>query len=169
MAKKLFAAAALFLIMVTCAYAVTPHGTETTATPAAASLPEGQVMLDGMSVFTIKARVLSFAPADRARVISSRLIRLAKGPLLQIDSIKEVDSESTTDIVAGDTVIMTVTDSDAKADGRPRKLLADDLVQKIRTALANFSITDNTACMNSCWRALRLCCVSCPYPVHRSA
>ena len=137
MAKKLFAAAALFLITTTFAFAVTQPALENQAAPAAAKLPEGQVTLDGKPLFSITERVLSFAPVDRARAISSRLARLVKDPLFRIDSITTIDGESNTDIVTGDTVIMTVTDSDAKADGRPRKKLADDLARKIKTGLVN--------------------------------
>ncbi|TWJ16547.1 mechanosensitive ion channel family protein [Geobacter argillaceus] len=138
MAKNNLALALMFLILATCAPAIAQPPVSP-ATPAAAKPPIGQVMLDGKPVFSIREKVLSFTPADRARAISGRLAKLAKDPLLSIDSFTAVDSETTTDIVAGDTVIMTVTDSDAKAEGKRRRELADELVLKIRTAIKSHS------------------------------
>jgi small-conductance mechanosensitive channel len=137
MINKILSIVSLFLFITTCAFAVTPSVKDKPTIPAAAKLPEGQVLLDGKLIFSIKERVLSFAPVDRARAISSRLAKLAGDPLLRIDSITAVDNETTTDIVTGDLVIMTVTDTDAKAEHKPRKELADLIVRKIQATLAN--------------------------------
>ena len=101
----------------------------------APALQPAQVMLDGKPLLEIKIRVLSFSPEDRAKTISSRLAKLAKDPLFQADSLKVVDSENTTDIASGDIVIMSVTDDDALAVGKPRLALAEEYAVTIRSAV----------------------------------
>ncbi|MHB8121366.1 MAG: mechanosensitive ion channel family protein [Desulfuromonadaceae bacterium] len=104
--------------------------------PIAVSAPAvGQVMLSGKPVLSIKTRVLSFSPEDRAKTISSRLDRLANDPLFQPSSLKVVDSENTSDIISGDMVVMSVADADAAAEGKPRLVLAEENAAKIRVAV----------------------------------
>ncbi|GFE60692.1 mechanosensitive ion channel family protein [Geobacter sp. AOG2] len=137
MVKKIFAVTAFFVLVGTCAFADSKPTTNKPVVPVTAQLPEGQVVLDGKTIFNIKERVLSFTPADRARAISGRLANILKDPLFRTDSITTIDGEATTDILVGDTVLMSVTESDSKAEGKPRKELAEDLVRKIRAALVN--------------------------------
>lgn len=106
-----------------------------TAAKTGQSLPEGQVMLDGKPLFTIKARILSFSPEDRAKAISFRLAKLAHDPLFHVDSLKVLDSDTTSDVAAGDMILMSVTDSDAQAAGKPRLALAEENAQIIRSIL----------------------------------
>lgn len=105
------------------------------AVPTVPPPPEGQVMLSGKPVLSIKTRVLSFSPEDRAKTISSRLERLAKDPLFQPSSLKVVDSENTSDIISGDMVVMSVAEGDALAEGKPRLVLAEEDAAKIRAAV----------------------------------
>lgn len=98
-------------------------------------LQPAQVMLDGKPLLEIKIRVLSFSPEYRAKTISSKLAKLAKDPLFQVDSVKVEDSENTTDIVSGDVIIMSVTDGDALAVGKPRLALAEEYAARIRSAV----------------------------------
>lgn len=106
-----------------------PAGVESTSPP----LSFGQVTLDGKPLLVIKTNVLSFSPEDRAKTISTRLARLVKDPLFNTETLKSVENESTSDVVAGDMIIMSVTEGDAKAAGKTRQLLAEEYVQKIRT------------------------------------
>lgn len=106
-----------------------------TAVPTVPAPPEGQVMLSGKPVLSIKTRVLSFSPEDRAKTISSRLERLAKDPLFQPSSLKVVDSENTSDIISGDMVVMSVAEGDALAEGKTRLVLAEEDAAKIRAAV----------------------------------
>ena len=96
---------------------------------------EEMVLLDGKPLFPIRAQVLSFSPADRARTISDRLEKLVRDPLFKIESIKSINGDSTTDIVAGDKVLLSVTDADAIASGKPRPVLADEYAQQLKSAL----------------------------------
>lgn len=98
-------------------------------------LPEAQVTLAGKPLLAIKVKVLSFSPEDRAKTISSRLTKLVKDPLFHPDLVEVVDSETASDIVAGDMILMSVTESDALADGKPRLALAEEFAGRIRAAV----------------------------------
>lgn len=111
-----------------------PHQ-ETATQSVAPTLPEARVTLDGKPLLAIRTKVLSFSPEDRAKTISSRLAKLAKNPLFHVDSLKVVDSDTTSDVTAGDMILMSVTDADAQAAGKPRLALAREHAATIRVAL----------------------------------
>lgn len=93
------------------------------------------VTLGGKQLFIVRERLFSFSPADRARTISEKLEKLLKDPLFRAESIATADTESTTDIVAGDMIIMSVTDRDAAAEGKTRQETAKEYARQIRTAI----------------------------------
>ena len=101
----------------------------------ASVLPAAQVMLYDRPLLAIRANILSFSPEDRAKAISTRLAKLVKDPLFRVDSVKISESESTSDIVAGDMILMSVTESDALAEGKTRRVLAEEFAVKIRIAV----------------------------------
>ncbi len=136
---RTFITIALFVTLTAAAFAA-PKGKTSHVAPApeqtvAPALPEGQVMLAGKTVLTIKSKVLSFSPEDRAKTISDRLAKIVKDPTFQIDSLKVVDSENSSDIVTGDLILMSVADADAQAVGKERLLLAEESAAKIRVAV----------------------------------
>jgi small-conductance mechanosensitive channel len=96
------------------------------------------VVFAGRELFVVKERVLSFSPEDRAKAISERIKKLAKDPMIRIESISVMDAETSTDIIAGDFVVMTVTNSDAKADGMPRLDLARKYADNIEQAITEY-------------------------------
>ena len=97
--------------------------------------PQGTVVLDNKPILVIKAKIASFSPVDRARAISERLIKLLKDPTFQIGSLMVTESGTTNDIVAGDLVLMTVTDADATAEGKPRLYLAQQYLETLKASL----------------------------------
>ena len=103
--------------------------------PETSPVPKAAVTLDGKPLFFVHERVLSFSPEDRAAAITDRIRRITRNPLIKTDSISVSEGDGSTDIVAGDTVIMSVTDVDAKAAGRPRQELATSYAQSIRSAI----------------------------------
>jgi small-conductance mechanosensitive channel len=103
--------------------------------PAAKPPVEAMVVLEGKPLFPIKAPVYSFSPADRAGAVSERLTKLLKGPNFKVDSIEAVNGDTTTDIVAGDKVLMSVTDADAAASGKSRTELAQEYAQLMRSTI----------------------------------
>jgi small-conductance mechanosensitive channel len=100
--------------------------------------PAGQskspVVVEGKTLFYVQERVYSFSPADRARAIAERIQRIYKETRFSLNAIHVEEEETTTDIVAGDTIIMAVTDRDAHAAGRSRQELAQEYAGVIRTA-----------------------------------
>ncbi len=97
--------------------------------------PEAQVVVYDKPLFAIKARLFSFTAADRANVISTRLSKLIKDPLFSPDSLKTIDGDSTSDIYAGDIILMSVTEADALVEKKPRQVLAAELANRIRAAV----------------------------------
>lgn len=93
------------------------------------------VVFNEKTLFNLHVSILSFSPEDRARLIEERIRKLAKDPIVGTDSIIAVDSEITSEIAAGDLVIMTVTDEDARAAGKKRSDLATEYAGIIRNAI----------------------------------
>jgi small-conductance mechanosensitive channel len=96
---------------------------------------EVPVVFNGKTLFELQARILSLSPEERARLVEERLRKLAKSVFVETDSIIVVDSETTSEITAGDSVIMAVTDDDAKAAGKSRLDLANEYVKIIKYAI----------------------------------
>lgn len=100
------------------------------AKPAAA--PVG---LDGKTLFLVRERVMSFTPEDRANAIRRKLEMFLKDPLARPETIAVIEAESSSEIVAGEVVLMTVTDRDAKAEGKPRAELAKEYAEILRASV----------------------------------
>lgn len=97
--------------------------------------PDVPVAFNGKTLFRLRARILAFSPEERARLVEERLRKLAKSEFVETDSIVAVDLETTSEITVGDSVIMAVTDDDAKAAGKKRLDLANEYVKIIRNAI----------------------------------
>lgn len=108
------------------------------AQPATAVQAETQapVVVRDRRLFSVNSRLYSFSPQERARAISERLERLSQDNSISMDSIGVQEQENTSQIIAGDLVIMTVTEQDARAARQPRVELAQQYVQTIRATLA---------------------------------
>lgn len=137
--RLVFAAFAALLISAAFmppSWAQAQNSTETPAAqPQPAAANGSAVKMDGTVLFYVQERVYSFSPQDRAQAVSQRIRKLALDPRTQADQISVQEEESTSDIVLGDTVIMAVTDRDARAAGQDRSALAQQLVLKIRAAI----------------------------------
>ncbi|MDH4236511.1 MAG: mechanosensitive ion channel family protein, partial [Nitrospira sp.] len=62
--------------------------------------------------------------------------QLAKDPFTRIYPVTVVDQGTTSELVYGDMVVMTVTDRDAQPTGKSRQVVATDYAAKIQAALA---------------------------------
>jgi small-conductance mechanosensitive channel len=93
------------------------------------------VTLRGETLFEIPGLLHSFSAEARAAAISRRLNDLARDTTVDPRSISVVDTEDISDIVAGDLVIMSVTDQDGTAAGVSRQALARTGAQRITAAL----------------------------------
>ncbi|MEO8126928.1 MAG: mechanosensitive ion channel family protein [Bryobacteraceae bacterium] len=97
--------------------------------------PPGNVVVDGRVLFTIQTGIGPFSPAERAAATNAKLARLTENVLVNPNLIVTDEQETSTDIVAGDLIITSVTDADAKAAGIPRSNLANERLREIRTGL----------------------------------
>jgi len=99
--------------------------TSNQANPEKPPAQRAPVVVGGKTLFYVQERVYSFSPEDRAKAITERVQRLYRDPKVSLDAIRVEDQETATEVAAGDMVIMTVTDRDAKAAGRGRQELAN--------------------------------------------
>lgn len=108
-----------------------PKPQEEKAAPAVEQAP---VTVNGKTLFTVRG-VLSFTAPARADAISRRIHELSKDILFKPDSVIVADSEDSTDIMAGDVIVMSITDQDASLAKQSRRDVANDYAQRIRSAL----------------------------------
>lgn len=102
-----------------------------------ASPKKSPVMFAGKELFPVLG-MGSFSPEDRATSISARMKNIAEDLAIRTDSIKTVDEDSSTYVVTGDTIILSVTDRDAAEYGRTRQDLAGEYAGKIRAAIERY-------------------------------
>ncbi len=96
--------------------------------PAADTAAAAAVTIRGDTVLFVSARSGAFTAEERAAAISARVLRLTR---TAVDSLTVDVGEAATDILAGDVVLMSVSDADAAAAGVTR----DALVRAYRDVL----------------------------------
>jgi len=94
------------------------------------------VKLEGNTLFRIRVRVGPFSREDRARAASAHILSVAKDRSIPIDSIVVTPGgTNATNISAGEEVLLTITDEDARAAGANRDTLATAYLTRIRSAI----------------------------------
>ena len=126
----------LSMFFIHCAqlYAGTAQPHYTTA-PSPVNATSAPVSINDKVLFYVQSKILSITPENRAEIIAKRIEKLSKDPLFDINSITVADTETSTDITAGDLIIMTVTEDDAKAAGTNRLELAHKHAATISSAI----------------------------------
>ncbi len=115
----------------------------TTVTPGTASVavdsvpPGAPVVLGRDTLLQVRTRLGSFSAADRAAAVQGRVLSLATTPgRFGANGVVHADSaEGGMNLVAGDLIIMTVTDADAAAVGASRDSLAAAYAATLQRAL----------------------------------
>ncbi len=97
--------------------------------------PGVPVRLHGETLFTLQTGLANVDTASRAAAIEKRLDRLALAAPSVIDSLRVEDHEQTAYVLTSEEVLFVVTDTEAKAAGKPRHLLAEEQTETIREAL----------------------------------
>ncbi len=106
------------------------------AQPPAAETPAGApVVFSDETLFMVYDKIGPFTPPERARAIGARLTHLSSDPLTRLEPLTTADLGLMSAILHGETVIMTVTDRDARPLGRTRQQVAQDYAKKIYQAL----------------------------------
>jgi hypothetical protein len=102
--------------------------------PQAAAAP-APVLFRGQTLFHLKTWIGAFSPEARAQAIVDRLERVASSPFRAIPALQAVNQEQSIDIDCGDTILMTVTEADARAEGVPRDLLGRQRLEALQAVL----------------------------------
>ena len=90
---------------------------------------------DNDTLFFVYTRTGSFVPKERAENISRKINLLYKDDFMKPDSIKVVSSDQTMDIMYGQMIIMSVTETDALWYNLEMADLADELKEKIAESI----------------------------------
>ncbi len=77
------------------------------------------------SLFSIYNKLGSLNPADRSDAITNRIKNLADNYFFKADSLKIVPAETTSDIVFGESIIMSVSENDALWENTTKENLAN--------------------------------------------
>ena len=125
---------ALFFVSISSHIAL---GGQTSAKPEGGRPETSPVIFDGKELFSVQA-VKSISSEVRAKAISERIKNVADDLTVRTDSIITDDADFSTDVVAGDQIILIVTDKDAAAVGRTRQDLAGNYAEIIRTIVEQY-------------------------------
>ncbi|MGV8879741.1 MAG: mechanosensitive ion channel family protein [Sphingobacteriaceae bacterium] len=90
------------------------------------------------TLFNIYGRQGSFSAGDRAEAVSKRMSVLEDDPLFQIDSIKIITSEQTTDLVFKRALLISVSQEDALWKETTREKLAAEMREQIGKAVTDY-------------------------------
>jgi small-conductance mechanosensitive channel len=93
------------------------------------------VVLEGKTLFHFREPALGASPEERARNAGGNLGKLVENRAFRPDSIKVVEDDMASLIVAEGTVLLRVFDRDAAAEGATRQALAERYVEAIRAAI----------------------------------
>ena len=122
-------AAYLLFILVAALFLVAPHRGETAPPPVKTEpakevpLQTAPVMLGRSPIFSVPA-FHALSAEERASRIGERITKIAEDLSIRTTAITSADSEVSTDVMAGERVIMSVYDSDARPFGVTRQQLA---------------------------------------------
>ena len=144
--RKAFIIALLLGLVSTAATAAPPK--EAPAVPApsapAAKAPSkpapAPVILEGKTLLYFREPALGSSPEERARNAGGNIGKLVENRAFRPDSIKVVDDDMASLIVAEGTVLLRVFDRDAAAEGATRQALAERYAEAIRAAIAAHNV-----------------------------
>ena len=105
------------------------------AVPDEDAIPSGEVVIDGNPILKVYEPIAALTPEARALSIEKRIIAFARDNSIPSDSIRLQPRDAWTEIFAGNTLIMAITDGDARAAGKTRPKLALEEAQNIRQAV----------------------------------
>ncbi|KAB2929607.1 MAG: mechanosensitive ion channel family protein [Candidatus Contendobacter sp.] len=95
------------------------------------------VELDGNRLFWVRG-ISSYPAEQRAERIKDRIKALARNPDFRADGLRLVESDLGIKIMAGNQLVMTVFDADARIEDVRRPVLATYNLERIRQAIADY-------------------------------
>jgi hypothetical protein len=96
------------------------------------------VMLAGEELFVIQAEVGSFSAAERVQAVKQRIENFANNGAIPVESLRVEDREYSTSIEAGDKLLFTITEADAKAAGKSRSQLAREYTRRLQAVIQQY-------------------------------
>lgn len=97
------------------------------------------VVLNDKPVFYVREGIENVASAEeRANVLTQRITLIAQDLSISPDDIRVDEKENQSVVLAGNTVLFTVRERDAEANGQPHPVLATDAVAQIREAVIDY-------------------------------
>ncbi|BAU10938.1 MscS Mechanosensitive ion channel [Leptolyngbya sp. NIES-3755] len=119
-------------------FAIAPLSLAQSEIPTGNSIDGYPIVLDQHELFRLKQGIPGVASAEeRARIVNDRLIRVAEDESISPQSIRVEEQDSGSVIVAEDTVIFTVRESDRTGDDS-RSATATEKVQMIQSAIVQY-------------------------------
>jgi small-conductance mechanosensitive channel len=110
---------------------------DTTGTAIEAEIPTAPVEFDGTVLLRVRG-VSSLPAADRARLISERLLDIAADPRIPIDALHVVEDTHASRIMAADRPVMAIVDADAALEQVTRPTLVDNHLARVRQAIVDY-------------------------------
>ena len=104
---------------------------------AAADSERAAVKLDGEVLFQVRG-LPAYPAEERAKTISKRIEAIAADRSVAAESLRVVEMEDRTRIMAGDSLVAGFVDADAAAEGVSRQLIAERALIKITAAIASY-------------------------------
>ena len=95
------------------------------------------------TLFPIYSKLGSFSAYDRAQAISTRIQRLADDFSFRSDSLRAVPTETTVDLVVGETIITSISENDALWNNTTQTELADTYRDIIGRAVMQYRVETN--------------------------
>ncbi len=108
-----------------------------TAEEAGAIPPRAPVVVDGITLFSVRG-VSAYPAEQRAADISRRIAEFADDPTVSLDSLTVVPAADWDEVRAGGKRVLTVFDSDARLEAVARPVMARACAASIRTAIERY-------------------------------
>jgi len=110
------------------------------------SAPElADVSLDGRTLFRVRG-VTAYPAERRAHDIRDRIQAIAADPSIRTESLRVVEIEDRSTILAGERFVVNVFDADARLEGVRRHVLAELYRTRIAEAMALTAATATRGC-----------------------
>lgn len=107
-----------------------------TARAAVSDTGGAPVVVDQDTLFRLYGNLGAFTPAERARGVAARIRRLAEDVVGRRDSIRLQSAETSTELIVGESVLMTVVAADAAPLGLSHQEVARMYATRIAQAIA---------------------------------
>ncbi|MDX2232193.1 MAG: mechanosensitive ion channel family protein [Leptolyngbyaceae cyanobacterium bins.349] len=97
------------------------------------------VQLDGQTLFYVRSGIPGVvSPKERAQIINQRLTQVANDPNLPLNEFRVESTNGESLVKAGETVLFTVREADAKALKESREVLSGKALQLMRTSVSEY-------------------------------